>query len=423
MTIRKALSEGNNHIICENGLEFDVKPAKDGGYILHHIEKNGRRQAKNRLKMTETDTETWIKKKCGRITEVGPGKYEKFIPGSEDLVDDRKAQKGKQAVGGYEFEEDDNKEEMLNRFLEKVSIDEDPDKEERSPEAPITHEEEPLINIGNDEEEKEMPDLSRPSNNYTERANNQQMQETQTMPNLQQYSYEQGSANYSQGQYGDQYSGYQRQEKSSIIYEDMAIKGDIETQGSVEVYGSLNGNINAQGNVMVTGMIKGNVSAMDMSITGTNGAEITGDIVGNAIQINAGSVIVGSIKANDLVIEGAVQGDIDVGGRVVIKSSSIIKGNISSQRIVIEDGAVIDGHCVQSYAEVTAESFFGNYVSKFTNRPLNPEDYKKEKEKAKKVKAEKAKAVAEAIENGDDSAINDATFNGYGGMSNLISGK
>lgn len=418
MTIKKALSEGNNHILCADGTEFDVKPVKDGGYVLHHIEKNGRRQAKNRLKMTDADTELWIKKKCGGIAEVGPGKYEKFIPEKGEFTD--KGRKKKKPLGGYEFEEEE-KPIDADAFFNKIYRDDVANEEGEPPAEPIEHEEEPLIDINSNEEEREMPDLERPSDKYTGNTAVLPQQEIQQQA-AHQYNYTPDSS-YGQNQYSNQYDYGNRSEKTSVIYEDMSIKGDIETQGSVEVYGILNGNINAQGNVMVTGMIKGNVSAMDMSITGSSGAEIIGDIGGNAIQINAGSVVVGNIRANDLTVEGAVQGDIDVNGRVVVKASSIIKGNISSQKIVIEDGAAIDGHCVQKYAEVTPESFFGGYVSKFTQKPLNPEDYKKEKDRVKKAKAEKAKAVADAIENGDDSVMENGSYNGYSGMTDLIAGK
>ena len=58
------------------------------------------------------------------------------------------------------------------------------------------------------------------------------------------------------------------------------------------------------------------------------------------------------------VIAGAVKGDIDVHGPVILDTSAIVMGDIKSKSVQINNGAVIEGHCSQCYADVSPTSFF-----------------------------------------------------------------
>ena len=98
----------------------------------------------------------------------------------------------------------------------------------------------------------------------------------------------------------------------------------------------------------------------------------TMDVMGNVAENNAqgevvtsgtakvgvGSVIIGNITATSAVIAGAVKGDIDVNGPVVVDTSAVVMGNIKSRSVQINNGAVIEGFCSQSYADVDVNSVF-----------------------------------------------------------------
>lgn len=148
-------------------------------------------------------------------------------------------------------------------------------------------------------------------------------------------------------------------DETSVITEGMVITGDITTEGSIDVIGTVNGNIDALGKLNITGHITGNSKAAEIY---AESAKINGEVISEgAVKIGASSVIIGNITATSAAIAGAVKGDIDVRGPVVLDASAIVMGNIKSKSVQINNGAVIEGMCSQCYADVSPTSFFDDY--------------------------------------------------------------
>ena len=156
-------------------------------------------------------------------------------------------------------------------------------------------------------------------------------------------------------------------DETAIITAGMVITGDVSSEGSMDLVGTINGNIDILGKLNINGYITGNSKAAEIF---AEGAKINGEIISEgSVKIGASSVVIGNITATSAAIAGAVKGDIDVQGPVVLDSSAIVMGNIKSKSVQINNGAVIEGMCSQCYADVSPTSFF--------------DDYKPEKKKAK----------------------------------------
>ena len=148
-------------------------------------------------------------------------------------------------------------------------------------------------------------------------------------------------------------------DETAVITEAMVIKGDIITEGSIDIIGTVNGNIDSLGKLNISGRINGNSKAAEIY---AESAKINGEIVSEgAVKIGASSVIIGNISATSAAIAGAVKGDIDVKGPVILDTSAIVMGNIKSKSVQINNGAVIEGMCSQCYADVSPTSFFDEY--------------------------------------------------------------
>lgn len=142
----------------------------------------------------------------------------------------------------------------------------------------------------------------------------------------------------------------------STIMESMIINGNMATEGSLEIRGSIVGNVEALGKLNITGSIQGNSSASEIF---AEGAKITGEVKSmGSIKIGQSTTIIGNVYATSAVVAGAVKGDIDVKGPVILDSTAIVLGNIKSKAVQINNGAVIEGMCSQCYAEVNPISFF-----------------------------------------------------------------
>ncbi len=156
-------------------------------------------------------------------------------------------------------------------------------------------------------------------------------------------------------------------DETAVITAGMVITGDVSSEGSMDLVGTINGNIDILGKLNITGYINGNSKAAEIF---AEGAKINGEILSEgSVKIGASTVVIGNISATSAAIAGAVKGDIDVKGPVILDSSAIVMGNIKSKSVQINNGAVIEGMCSQCYADVSPTSFF--------------DDYKPEKRKAK----------------------------------------
>ncbi len=155
-------------------------------------------------------------------------------------------------------------------------------------------------------------------------------------------------------------------DETALVTAGMSIKGNITSDGSLDVIGSIEGNIDILGKLNVTGAILGDSKAMEVY---AENAKITGEIKSEgSVKIGQSTVVIGNIFATSAVVAGAVKGDIDVHGPVILDTSAIVMGNIKSKSVQINNGAVIEGMCSQCYAEVNPTSFFDGIKQKGKNK-------------------------------------------------------
>ncbi len=151
-------------------------------------------------------------------------------------------------------------------------------------------------------------------------------------------------------------------DETAVVTEGMTITGDIVSEGSMELIGTVNGNLDILGKLNITGTIQGNSKAAEIY---AEGAKITGEVNSQgSVKIGQSSVVIGNIVATSAVVAGAVKGDIDVQGPVILDTTAIVMGNIKSKSVQINNGAVIEGMCSQCYADVNPTSFFEEFKKK-----------------------------------------------------------
>ncbi len=145
-------------------------------------------------------------------------------------------------------------------------------------------------------------------------------------------------------------------DETSVITAGTVLTGDLASDGSFDIQGTINGNVSCNGKLVITGTVNGNSAASEIF---ADVAKIEGEVSSTGtVKIGAGSVIIGNIAASSAVIAGAVKGDIDVQGPVVVDTSAVIMGNIKSRSVQINNGAVIEGFCSQCYADVDVQGLF-----------------------------------------------------------------
>lgn len=100
-------------------------------------------------------------------------------------------------------------------------------------------------------------------------------------------------------------------DKVSVIAPQMAVSGDLESDGDIRIDGTVTGNIFCRAKVVV---------------------------------ISTGKVF-GDIQALQVDIHGTVTGNITAGEMLTMRSKSQINGNLTTKKLQIESNAIFNGCC------------------------------------------------------------------------------
>jgi cytoskeletal protein CcmA (bactofilin family) len=143
---------------------------------------------------------------------------------------------------------------------------------------------------------------------------------------------------------------------TAFIPKGTVINGDIEIKGKLDMYGEVNGNITSDNHINIVGDITGNIKAEKID---TRDSYIVGNIeTSDNTAIHENTVIFGNLNANNLVIDGAIQGKIDVKGDIIVGDKAIVDSDIKAKTIQVSNGAAINGYCSLCYADINVSEFF-----------------------------------------------------------------
>ncbi len=142
----------------------------------------------------------------------------------------------------------------------------------------------------------------------------------------------------------------------TVITKGTTINGSIISDCSLDVMGTINGDIECLGKLTISGKVTGNSLASEVVV---NTERLEGSVVSEGnVKVGLGTVVIGDITAASATFAGAVKGEIDVKGPVVLDSTAIIKGNIKAKSIQMNNGAVMDGFCSLTYADLKIDDIF-----------------------------------------------------------------
>mgnify|MGYP006428846649 FL=1 len=107
----------------------------------------------------------------------------------------------------------------------------------------------------------------------------------------------------------------------------------LERQHSLMGFGvTIKGNIQFAGSLRVDGRLDGRVDIRP---------EKRGTLI-----VSKHAVINGPVYVTNLVVDGTINGDVWVTGRLECRANGKIKGEVKYQKITLMEGAVIDGRCI-----------------------------------------------------------------------------
>ena len=159
------------------------------------------------------------------------------------------------------------------------------------------------------------------------------------------------------------------------------------------MYGVVNGDINSDSRVNISGDVTGNIPANDLF---AKHSFIVGQIdCAQGATVRENTVILGDIKAENLVVDGAIQGRIDIREGITVGDTAILDSDVRAKTIQVNNGAAINGHCSLCYADIKLEDIF----------PVTEEVQEPEPEKTKEVKEVKEVKDPEPAEEDKPKAV------------------
>jgi cytoskeletal protein CcmA (bactofilin family) len=99
-----------------------------------------------------------------------------------------------------------------------------------------------------------------------------------------------------------------------------------------------NGSARIGKSVVIRGEVKG---AEDLTIDGRVEGTVT--LTESRLTIGPNADVAADLTARDILIQGAVQGNIVASGRVELRAGSVVVGDVRALRLAVEDNAVFRG--------------------------------------------------------------------------------
>lgn len=129
---------------------------------------------------------------------------------------------------------------------------------------------------------------------------------------------------------------------ASLLAQDTVVRGDVTFAGGLRIDGRVEGNV------------VGKADARGLLVLSEKG------------------VIVGTVKAHDAVINGRVEGDLEVAHYLELQDGARVTGNISYRTLKLDCGAVVDGKLVRMGDEPAATGSAENAESKIVSFAKTP---------------------------------------------------
>lgn len=133
----------------------------------------------------------------------------------------------------------------------------------------------------------------------------------------------------------------------SVISKNTVIEGNIRCFANLQIDGIVNGNVESTRDVEISGKVVGDITCNNASL---NAAAVQGNInIKGKLRMDRDTILIGDVNAQYADINGRIRGRLDIGGKAEIKRDAIIIGDISSSTIAITDGAIIQGAVSTSF--------------------------------------------------------------------------
>lgn len=141
--------------------------------------------------------------------------------------------------------------------------------------------------------------------------------------------------------FGRSYEPAGPQELTTIIAPGTIIRGSVESNTSMELYGEVQGDITTTKDLKLKGKIQGNATGGNVELYSIH---MMGNVTATGTaMLDSDSEVEGDVTAESLILNGKIQGDVQVSKRLSLEGSAVIIGRVAAERLSVDEGAIIQG--------------------------------------------------------------------------------
>lgn len=141
--------------------------------------------------------------------------------------------------------------------------------------------------------------------------------------------------------FGRSYEPAGPQELTTIIAPGTIIRGSVESNTSMELYGEVQGDIVTTKDLKLKGKIQGNATGGNVELYSIH---MVGNVTASGTaMLDSESEVEGDVTAESLILNGKIQGDVQVSKRLALEGSAVIVGRVAAERLSVDEGAIIQG--------------------------------------------------------------------------------
>ena len=128
------------------------------------------------------------------------------------------------------------------------------------------------------------------------------------------------------------------------ITENMVVVGDINSNDKLDIMGRVRGDIQTSDDLVVEGIVEGGLSGKNMLL---QGSALKGNVLATGdVAIEAGSVIVGNVQAENVKLDGKVKGNLFVAQMTQLTENALLLGDVETTGVAASVGSRIRGNII-----------------------------------------------------------------------------
>ena len=156
--------------------------------------------------------------------------------------------------------------------------------------------------------------------------------------------------------FGDEYVAPPQKPESAptVIGVTTVVIGNVSSTGKLDIQGRVKGDIETSSDLVVSGIVEGNVQGKNVVM---QSASVKGNVEALHDVVMRKAVILGDVKANNVILDGKMRGNLAIQESTELTANAILAGNVDTKTLSTNPGAKINGTITTREANLKDSDF------------------------------------------------------------------